>query len=477
MLSRPLIINHADCTFEMPTLALEIDPERPNQPSPFRHMVIHSQLCLDMTAQMSLRSDGETGKIAEAKRLRDAILNFFKNLPAEYARAQPNTQWDAEFDWVVFQRRYLHLIGYMALFSILKPFVTRDSGEVMTEDEISLRESGVQAALDLMDISWGFFENLVTAGAKFHYAIFCIFDTATAMCSAFVYDKSRNLPQRETVLEAIQKGVKMLEEARAESKTTSDLHRILKRLLADLPLSTKEKGVLGSAKRSRATDPAAPARPGVSASRSPGGDGLARKILSDSNGAPRNGSTSSRSESTLVDTPSLVKSCGTDLVSPTNERRSVNDSGAALVQAHPDSSGLSADHQSRSRISPWDGVVPSNDGLSHDARIPPSVEPVTHFGPSAGLVPNGDFVSRDGFVQPHGSPYQQDFTLGPPEQHHFNHPNWQQPSNFEMAVNVAQINEMGPFGEAVPSVLDYWDWQVLGFGPPGAWGHHQGSAS
>lgn len=474
MLSRPLIINHADCTFEMPTLALEIDPERPNQPSPFRHMVLHSQLCLDMTAQISLRSDRETGKIAEAKRLRDVILNFFKNLPVEYARVQPNTQWDAEFDWVVFQRRYLHLIGYMGLFGILKPFVTRDSGETMTKDEISLRESGVQAALDLMDISWGFFENMVTAGAKFHYAIFCIFDTATAMCSAFVYDKARNLPQRETVLEAIQKGVRMLEEARAESKTTADLHRILKRLLADLPLSTKEKGVLGSAKRSRADDPAAPARPGVSASCSPGGDSLAQKVLADSSGTPRNGSTSSRSESTLVSTPPLVKACRTDSASPIDKHRSVNDPGAAFVQVHSNGSEFSVDYQPRSSISPWDGVVPSNGGLPPDTQISPSVASMTHLGSSAGLVPNGDFVSGDGFMQPHGLPYQQDFSLGPPEQHHFSHPTWQQPSNVGMATGIAQINEIGPFGEAVPSVLDYWDWQVLGFGPPGAWGHHQG---
>ncbi|KAK4231815.1 hypothetical protein QBC38DRAFT_506542 [Podospora fimiseda] len=258
MLSRPLLINHADCTFEMPTLALEIDPERPHQPSPFRHMVLHAQLCLDMIAQLVPPPGVGADKVAEAGRLRDVILQFFENLPPEYARQRPDTQWDFEYDWVVFQRRYLHLIGSMCLFGTLKPFVTRNSGEPMTEKEISLRRSGVQAALDLMDISWGFFENMVTAGAKFHYAIFCIFDTATAMCSAFVHDEAHNLPQREAVLDAIQKALRMLQEARAESKTTSDLYCILKRLLTDLPLSTREKGMIGIAKRSKATKLARP---------------------------------------------------------------------------------------------------------------------------------------------------------------------------------------------------------------------------
>ncbi|KAK3983910.1 fungal-specific transcription factor domain-containing protein [Cladorrhinum sp. PSN332] len=440
MLSRPLLINHADCTFEMPTLALEVDPERPHQPSPFRHMVLHSQLCLDMLAQLGPHSGAEAGKVAEAGRLRDVILKFFKNLPPEYSREHPDTQWDSELDWVVFQRRYLHLIGNMCLFGTLKPFVTSNSGASMTEDERSLRKSGVQAALDLMDISWGFFENMVTAGAKFHYAIFCIFDTTTAMCSAFVHDKAHNLPQRERVLEAIQQGLHMLQEARAESKTTSDLYRILKRLLADLPLSTKEKGLIGVAKRSRANNLALQAPAGGMPTGSPESNPLARRILSDSAKSRRNGSTSSRSESTTLigtGTPPLVK--------------------PGCIRPEPP---VGNDHLVNVSISPPVGSMPQ-------------------YGQSAGLVPASNYVSSDGFVPPNEFQYHQhDFSLAPPESHHFNQPTWQSPPNSEMVPNMAQASEIGPFGESAPTVLEYWDWEALGFGPPVYWGHvPQGPAS
>ncbi|KAK0657609.1 hypothetical protein B0T16DRAFT_294301, partial [Cercophora newfieldiana] len=250
MLSRPMLINRADCTFEMPTLALEINPGQPYQPSPFRHMKLHCQMCIDVADGMaSVPSDKAATDLAPT--LRAAVDRWLDNLPAEYAVKNPDTRWDDEHDWVVFQRRYLHLVGYMFLFSPLKPYVTRSSAEPMTEQETELRAAGVQAALALMDVSWSFFENLASAGAKFHYAVFCIFDTTTVLCSGFIHDEARTLPQRETVLEAIKKGLNMLEELRSVSKTTSDLCRILQSLLVNLPLSPKEKALIGVTKRKK----------------------------------------------------------------------------------------------------------------------------------------------------------------------------------------------------------------------------------
>jgi hypothetical protein len=183
MLSRPLIINQDDCTVVMPTLTLENNPLRPDQPSPFRHMNLHCQLCLDMAAQLGKGAAASETKAQIAKRLVDAVGAWFGRLPAEYLVESPDTRWDEEFEWVVFQRRYLHLIGYMSLFSQLREFIPRNSGEPIPELELTLRSLGVDAALDLMKVSWLLFESMVSAGAKFHYAIFCIFDAATVLCS------------------------------------------------------------------------------------------------------------------------------------------------------------------------------------------------------------------------------------------------------------------------------------------------------
>ncbi|KAK3950473.1 fungal-specific transcription factor domain-containing protein [Pseudoneurospora amorphoporcata] len=270
MLSRPLLVNHADCTFVEPTLALDKDPESPDKPSPFLHMNLHSSLCLKMAAGFKpVSSDSsippEVNKALVSKALRDVVLKWLDELPAAYALNNPDTQWDAENDWIIFQRRYLHLIGHTCLFDPLKQFVTRNSAKPMSDLELELRESGVLAALGLMEVSRTFFNLLVSNGAKFHYAVFCIFDTTTVLCSGLVHDEARNLPYRETVLESIKRGLSMLHECTGDSRTALSLCRILEKMVANLPLSYREKGLMGSTKRvkSKSTSPSASAAGGL----------------------------------------------------------------------------------------------------------------------------------------------------------------------------------------------------------------------
>jgi len=267
MLSRPLLVNHADCTFVAPTLALEVDPKDPGQPSPFHHMSLHAKLCLDMAAELTSVANKDI-PTEVSQRLRIVVERFFDELPPVYARKGPDTRWDKEHSWVVFQRGYLHLIGYMCLFDPLKPYVTRSSAKPMADLEMTLRAAGIEAALGLMDVSWRLFDSLSSVGARFHYAVFCIFDTTSVLCSAFVHDEARNLPQRGTVLEAIKKGLNMLGELHTESKTTSSLCRILRGLLANLPLSAKERALIGLTKRGKSSSQSPAISEGKSASSS-----------------------------------------------------------------------------------------------------------------------------------------------------------------------------------------------------------------
>jgi hypothetical protein len=62
MLSRPMLINRADCTFEMPTLALETNPGQPYQPSPLRHMKLHCQMCINMAEEIASVPSEKAGK-------------------------------------------------------------------------------------------------------------------------------------------------------------------------------------------------------------------------------------------------------------------------------------------------------------------------------------------------------------------------------------------------------------------------------
>jgi len=470
MLSRPLLVNHADCTIEMPTLTLENNPNCPDQPSPFRHMNLHCQLCIDMAAQLGGPSASELDKAEIARRMRDTVETWFEKLPAEYAVREPDTRWDAEFGWVVFQRRYLHLIGYMGLFSQLRPFIARSSAKPMSDLESALRASGVDAALGLMDVSWSLFENLVSVGAKFHYAIFCIFDAATVMCSAFVQDEARNLPRRETILEAIKKALSMLAEVAPESKTTAALYRILKGLLSKLPLSTREQGVVGATRRAKneRMDPPSnkPTTKSTNKASAKRGHAEARRAQ-----RPRHRSSSASSDSDSTLDSSNCQPRSESSVSLPDSCRSMS------VQA------TSGEQTRRPSTVPSNGVasvggVPAPNTFVAPAPIHPAYpSPIDSFMPATTVPSTTVFMTSDVF--PPGpefaqtSSFQYSSTLSPVDVMPFSQPGWQ-PSQVAMnalneEVPIYQPGSLAGFDNTAPSVLGYWEWQTLGLGHPVSW--------
>jgi hypothetical protein len=467
MLSRPFLINHTDCTIVMPTLALERNPERPDQPLPFRHMNLYCQLCLDMVAQLGRLSGSGIDKAEVARKLQDVVEKWFENLPAEYAVQAPDTRWDGEYDWVLFQRRYLHLKGYMSLFSQLRPSVTQSSAKPMTSLESALRAAGVQAALGLMDVSWSLFENLFSVGAKFHYAVFCIFDSATVMCSALLHDEARNLPQRDAILESIKKGLCMLGELYAESKTAAALYRILRGLLAELPLSSEEQGVIGAPKRTK-KERIASSRNEIQVAQSPS-DCSPHCELPNANQVRGSNSASSNGDTTL----------NSSNVQPGSERSLSQANGGRSINAH-----APLDEQARrSSVVPSQGVQPidhpppSNSFMASTGLHPSYPATTDSFVPTTSTMPSGVFVASEGFapahnfVQPTGFQYDSS-ALGPPDGLPYSQAGWQ-----PAQVAVSDMNNMNMFQggnlglqNAAPTGLGFWDWQGLGVGHPVSWG-------
>ncbi len=455
MLSRPLLVNHVDCTVVMPTLTLENNPDCPDQPSPFRHMNLHCQLCIDMAAQFGGPSETAADKAEIARRMRDVVEKWFESLPAEYAVKAPDTRWDTEFGWVVFQRRYLHLIGYMGLFSQLRPFLARSSAKPMSNLETTLRASGVDAALGLMDVSWSLFENLASVGAKFHYAVFCIFDAATVMCSAFLQDEARNLPQREAILEAMKKALGMLAEVAPESKTTAALLHILRGLLSRLPLGAREQGLMGATKRAKNARATPPSRNRPPTSRSPNNRNRPRhRSSSGSSDSSTGGSLQPRSESSA----SLPGSC----------RPIVSQAPLATIQAQPSmvpSNGVAST-----------GGVPTLSTFVAPAPIYPTYPgAMDNFIPATSAMPTSVFIAAEAFPaapefgQPSG--FQYSSTLNPAEPIPFSQPGWQPP---QVAMGPLENEPHVPgslagFDNTAPALLGYWEWQTLGLGHPVSW--------
>ncbi|KAK3341459.1 hypothetical protein B0T25DRAFT_342673 [Lasiosphaeria hispida] len=470
MLSRPSLVSRADCTFELPTLALEIDPGQPYQPSPFRHMKLHCQMCIDLAAIMASQSKKDSG-IDTAQRSRLALEKWFRDLPGEYAVKAPDTRWDGEHEWVVFQRRYLHLVGYMSLFALLKQYVAIDSAEPISELESDLREAGVQAALDLMDMSYIFFENLVSVGAKFHYAVFCIFDTATLMCSAFVRDAAHSLPQREVALPAIKKGLTMLETLRSVSKTTSDLCRMLKDLLVSLPLSAREKGLIGAPKRAKPSSPALGVKELKAPMRSTN-----RSVSAESNQTDASRSTLSENDDPLIATPA-----GTDEGAVESSMTSDLDNTFAT----PDVSGSLVGFSHQIGFSPSTRGALANVSPISIPSTAEQLQPVAMVSPQ-NLGPPNDHSQSSSLLDGYSPPSDLMLPNSQPL-HDFHFPNLQ-PSPLDadrlaqvvwqtsedaarsMSANMFQEPNVITLNTNMPTVLEYWDWESLQLGNPNYWG-------
>ncbi|KAK3355674.1 fungal-specific transcription factor domain-containing protein [Neurospora tetraspora] len=385
-------------------------------------------LCLKMAAELKpVPSDNsiptEVSKALVSKALRDVVQKWMDELPAAYALQNPDTQWDAENDWIIFQRRYLHLVGHICLFDPLKQFVTRNSAEPMSDLELELRESGVLAALGLMGVSRTFFEILVSAGAKFHYAVFCIFDTTTVLCSGLVHDEARNLPHRETVLESIKRGLSMLHECTGDSKTALSLCRILEKMVANLPLSYREKGLMGSTKRvkSKSMSP--------SVSLAAGGLEVA--------GTARQGR-SIDSTIHLVEEPCQSNNTGNIVSGEASAVTTNNNSAAPEATVEADAG---PNHAELLQVC---GPTPPEEAAT--ASWQTTVDQFGNFQPP---------MFEMGQINDPGQYGQLDWQI---QQDHLN-------NNLDLFNGVQLL----PLDGGVPALLEHWDWEVLDVGNPRLW--------
>lgn len=239
LLSRPLIINDSSCSFELPNMRLENPDIHTELPSPITHMALQCQL-----GRAISKIPGVAAGVlspAHAGTIQQETEKWFASFPPAYRITDPDMQWEKQYRYVALQRCQLHVIGYMTMLCPLKSYLTWSMDSNMPDTERSLRARAVDLSLKLMDASRRLFECIFPTTAKFHFAIFLIFDTAAFLCSAIIHDNSRSLHQRDKVIEAIGMGVSMMEQLSQLTKSGATCYAILRKLVANLSLSSQER--------------------------------------------------------------------------------------------------------------------------------------------------------------------------------------------------------------------------------------------
>ncbi|KAL4934729.1 uncharacterized protein BDV17DRAFT_250038 [Aspergillus undulatus] len=240
LLSRPFIINSSCCVFEQPDSRLESVDSDPETLSPVTHMVLQCQLGLSISKIPGVMSGNLS--VTQAMAIQQEAEKWFNSFPAVYSISNPDTRWDSTHHFIKVQRFQLHAIGYMIMLMPLKQCLTKDidpdSDSFSSSIERGLQATAVQTALRLLRACEQLLRHILPLNAKFYFAPFLMFDTASLLCSAILHDTSGTLPQRERVLEAISETVAELGMLSERARTGMICYKALKKLVSRLPPET-----------------------------------------------------------------------------------------------------------------------------------------------------------------------------------------------------------------------------------------------
>ncbi|KAL2845700.1 fungal-specific transcription factor domain-containing protein [Aspergillus pseudoustus] len=238
LLSRPFIINSSCCVFEMPNLQLEAIDSELESPSPMAHMVLQCQIGLAISKIPGVMSGVLSP--SQAISIQEETGKWFDSFPPAYSISDPDTQWDDTHQFVKLHRFQLHVIGYMVMLMPLKQCLTKHFDSSSSSMEKSFQITAVENALKLLAACDDLLRHILPLNAKFHFAPFLLFDTASLLCSAIVHDKDGSLPQRENICKAISKTLHELGRLSERARTGMICYRALKKLVTCLSLGSPE---------------------------------------------------------------------------------------------------------------------------------------------------------------------------------------------------------------------------------------------
>lgn len=242
LLSRPPIINQSYCSFELPNIQLESPATEDGPPSPVTHIAV--QVELGRIIGRVPATMGGTFDNTQAEPLKSDIERWLASLPSAYQETDPDTQWDNEHLYVPLQRRQLHAIGYMTMLLPYKAYLTRTYDSKSTDVDRFRRETAIDIALHLMEVSQRLFDHVFPLNAKFHLVTFLIFDTGAYLCSAIIHDKDRTLPRRDKIIQAIGLACSLMGKLAPITKTGAICYRVLSRLAKSLLTSANKAASL-----------------------------------------------------------------------------------------------------------------------------------------------------------------------------------------------------------------------------------------
>ena len=256
ILSRPIIIDHSRSILEAPDETLEANPATIGKPSPIHHVLLQLQLGRQMDKQFqALGGEVSTQQVLDFEK---GIEDWMATFPPALRMTNRDARWDEKYPNIAFQRCQLNIIGDCYILAPLKAYLIGTPKSATPEEVKRLRTRGVDACLNLVRTSKEFYDLMYPDYVKFHFILFFMFDACTVLCSAIIHDTENTLPKREQAIAHLKLAIDAMDSVSDLSKTAVMTVSVLRKLIACLPLSTRERTILeiGASKRQKRNSPA-----------------------------------------------------------------------------------------------------------------------------------------------------------------------------------------------------------------------------
>lgn len=218
-----MIIDRTDCHVGLPSLKLE-----GYTPSPLLHMKLQSELIGQLSKRFGIPKNVVSPD--DVQEYMAILQAWMRNFPATYDMDSPDRSSDIQRPWIVLHRHYLHTMSHSMLLDPIRAYLARTMTMASPIQELQIRSDGVDYALRLMGCLYGFFNHVYPRDAKFHFVLFCIFDTAALLCSALMHDQDGSMPRRQDISAAIDGALAMLRRLSKVTKTARKSYEMLVRV-------------------------------------------------------------------------------------------------------------------------------------------------------------------------------------------------------------------------------------------------------
>jgi hypothetical protein len=234
-LGRPNLIDQKNLTFQFPNLRLDQSTTEPNLLSPFAHMALQAQLGRRVAIVLGEAQSSHVMSAKDILTVESECEKFIEELPPIFRVKDPDMSLDEQHPYFVFQRHQLHCVIFVTMLDFLKPYLTRDRRDHLTERDDDFRIMGIDIALRLLQVARALFDHEFPINAKFHMVVFSIFDTATLLCSAIIHDCEHVLPHRQDVMDVIESSLDMLRQLSVITKLGAASYHFLCKLVEASP--------------------------------------------------------------------------------------------------------------------------------------------------------------------------------------------------------------------------------------------------